>query len=77
LAMTNDNDFGMKTRMFDATGAELVHADVTEVALDGAGTIVDGAVVSDKIRVARVAEKERALTLWLLRFSRPLVSTRA
>lgn len=77
LAMTNDNDFGMKTRMYDAAGVELEHADVTQVDVDAAGAIVDGAAAGDTIRVARVAEKERALTLWLLRLSQPLASLRA
>jgi hypothetical protein len=77
LAMTNDNDFGMKTRMFDAAGAELAHIDVTEVQVDAHGAIVDGAAADDVIRVAPVAQEERALTLWLLRFSQPLASLRA
>jgi len=77
LAMTNDNDFGMKTRMFDAAGAELKHADVTQVDVDAAGAIVAGAASDAAIRVAPVAHKERALTLWLLRFSQPLASLRA
>lgn len=74
LAMTNDNDFGMKTRMYDAGGAELAQADVTGVQVDEAGRIVAGSAASDVIRVARVVEKERALTLWLLRFTQPLAS---
>jgi hypothetical protein len=69
LAITNDNDFGMKTRMFDANGDELAQADVTEVQVDAAGAIVDGAGAS--IRVGRVADKERPLSLWLLKFSQP------
>jgi hypothetical protein len=72
LAITNDNDFGMKTRMFEAGGAELAQADVTEVKVDAAGAIVDGA--GETIRVARGADKERPLSLWLLRFEQPLAS---
>ncbi len=71
LAMTNDNDFGMKTKVIDATGS-IRHADVTGFVADAAGAIVSGAEPGDTVRVGRVDEKERALTLWLLRFERPL-----
>jgi hypothetical protein len=73
LAMTNDNDFGMKTRVFDAGGAER-DADVTAFDVDATGRIVAGAVSGDSVRVAPGAEHQRPRTLWLLRFSRPLAS---
>lgn len=72
LAMTNDNDFGMKTRVFDAAGAELAHADVTEFVVDASGAIVAGSDAGNVVRVARGADVERPLCLWLLRFERPL-----
>ncbi|MBC7454289.1 MAG: esterase-like activity of phytase family protein, partial [Massilia sp.] len=74
LGITNDNDFGMKTRVFDAKGAELAHADVTNFEVDAQGNIVAGSAPTDRVRVAKGANHERPLTLWLLRFDRPLAS---
>ncbi len=72
LAMTNDNDFGMKTRVFDASGKELENADVTGFEVDAAGSIVAGSAATDRVRVARGAQREKLLSLWLLRFGQPL-----
>ena len=72
LAMTNDNDFGMKTRVFDAAGRELEKADVTGFEVDAAGNIIAGSAATDTVRVARGVEREKPLSLWLLRFGRPL-----
>ncbi|MES2017424.1 MAG: esterase-like activity of phytase family protein [Pseudomonadota bacterium] len=72
LAMTNDNDFGMKTRIFDATGTELVDADATNYQVDALGAIISVSGAGDVIRVARGADQERPLSLWLIRFERPL-----
>ena len=74
LAMTNDNDFGMKTRVFDALGKELAQADVTSFEVDALGNIVAGSTATDYVRVARGADRERPLSLWLLRFAQPLAS---
>lgn len=74
LAMTNDNDFGLKTRLFDASGAQVGHADATDIEVDGDGNIVAGAAATDTIRVARGDLQERPLTLWLLRFGQALAS---
>ncbi|MES2319624.1 MAG: esterase-like activity of phytase family protein [Pseudomonadota bacterium] len=73
LAMTNDNDFGMKTRVYDAAGTELAQADVSQFEVDASGAIVAGSAASDVIRVARGSDKERPLCLWLLRFERPIL----
>lgn len=72
LAISNDNDFGMKTRMFDAHGTELEGEDVTGVTVDAEGTIVKGAARDVLIRVAPGAAEARALSLWVLRFAQPL-----
>lgn len=72
LAMTNDNDFGMKTRVFDAAGAEQAHLDVSDFEVDASGAIVAGSDPANLIRVARGADRERPLCLWLIRFERPL-----
>ena len=74
LAVTNDNDFGLKTRVFDADGAEREHADVTEVRVDADGNIVQGADATDTVRIGIGEAKERPLTLWLLSFERALAS---
>ena len=72
LAMTNDNDFGMKTRVLNAGGVVQQDADVTGFLADLAGTLVSGARPGDMVQIGRVDEKERPLTLWLLRFDGPL-----
>lgn len=74
LAITNDNDFGLKTRLYDASGVEINHADVTEIDVDEKGEIVAGAAATDTIRIAPGAGHERPLTLWLLSFKQPLAS---
>lgn len=71
LAMTNDSDFGMKTRVYDATGKEL-QEDVTQFEVDHAGAIVAGSASASVVRVAPGAP-DGALSLWLLRFDRPLL----
>lgn len=74
LALTNDNDFGMKTRLFDASGKVLPQGGATEVEVDAAGAIVAGADSDTVLRVAPVDARDRPLTLWLLRFGQPLAS---
>jgi hypothetical protein len=74
LALTNDNDFGMTTRVFDAGGSERDKADVTAFEVDHQGVIVAGGDATDVIRVAPGSDQERPLWLWLLRFDQPLRS---
>lgn len=74
LAVTNDNDFGMKTRVFDAAGNELENADVTGFKVDADGNIIAGSAATDVVRVARGTDREKPLSLWLLRFSQPLIA---
>jgi hypothetical protein len=78
LALTNDNDFGMVTRVTDADGKTLPDADVTKCNVNAAGNIVasNGAGCSDanRIRVGRGADKERPSRLWLITFDKPLSS---
>ena len=63
LAMTNDNDFGMQTRVYTADGKQF--------AGDASGMVLSpGATVC----VVPADEEERPLTLWLLRFDRPLAA---
>jgi hypothetical protein len=74
LAMTNDNDFGMKTRVYDASGSELASADVTAYEVDAGGVIVAGGAAENVIRVAPGSEQERPLCLWMLRFAAPIIT---
>ncbi len=72
LAITNDNDFGLKARVLNRHGALVSGADVEEVEVDKAGKIVKGAQAGDQIRIVPGPKQERAMTLWLLRFDQPL-----
>ena len=74
VALTNDNDFGLKTRMFDAQGDEREDADVTQLKVDAEGRIVHGGEPGDTVQIAGGDAKERALTLWQISFARPLAS---
>ena len=74
LAMSNDNDFGLKSRLYDAAGTDIADADVSEIDVDEQGKIVRGAASTDTIRIGRADEHERPLTLWLLRFGKPIAS---
>ncbi len=69
LAVTNDNDFGLKARVVDQHGKHVPGAEADEVVVDGAGNTIDG---SHRIRIAAGAAEERPLTLWLLAFDQPL-----
>lgn len=73
LAMTNDSDFGMKTRVYDAQG-EATQADATQFEVDHAGRISAGGDAGSVIRVARGEHHEGILSVWLLRFEQALLS---
>lgn len=78
LAIANDNDFGLKTRIFTPSGEAVADADVTKCSVDAAGTIVTGSAAgcnaANTIRVARGTDAERPSRLWLLKFGKPLSS---
>jgi len=74
LAISNDNDFGMRTRMSDKHGNDLPDADVTTVTINPDGAIVHGAARDDAIGVAALPLQARTRSLWLLHFARPLAS---
>jgi hypothetical protein len=78
LAIANDNDFGLKTKVFAPSGEALADADVTKCSVDAAGTIVTGAApgcnAANTIRVARGTDAERPSRLWLLKFGKALSS---
>ncbi|MEC5162342.1 MULTISPECIES: esterase-like activity of phytase family protein [unclassified Janthinobacterium] len=78
LALSNDNDFGMKTRVYDAAGVEVAGADVTKCTVGADGVIVTSTVVgcnaANAIRVARGDDRERPGRLWLIKFAKALSS---
>ncbi|SFH00005.1 Esterase-like activity of phytase [Duganella sp. CF458] len=76
LALANDNDFGLKTRIFTPNGEAVADADVTKCNVDANGTIVTsnaaGCNAANAIRVARGDDRERPSRLWLIKFSKAL-----
>jgi hypothetical protein len=78
LALANDNDFGLKTKIFTPAGVAVADADVTKCTVDAAGAIVTGAAAGcsaeNHIRVARGDDRERPARLWLLKFGKALAS---
>ena len=78
LALSNDNDFGMKTKIFTAAGDVVADADVTKCNVTAAGTIITstspGCDAANTIRVARGDDRERPSRLWLLKFAKTLTS---
>ncbi len=76
LALANDNDFGLKTRIFTPSGEAVADADVTKCNVDANGTIVTSSAVgcnaANTIRVARGDDRERPSRLWMIKFSKAL-----
>jgi hypothetical protein len=78
IALANDNDFGMKTKMFDANGKAIDDADVTKCNIDANGVIITssstGCNAANSIRVARGTDIERPSRLWLIKFGKALTA---
>jgi len=78
LALVNDNDFGMKTKVFNAAGTVIEDADVTKCNVDANGAIIAssaaGCAPGNIIRVARGTDLERPSRLWLIKFTKALTS---
>jgi hypothetical protein len=76
IALANDNDFGLKTKVFDANGVEVADADVTKCTVDANGVIVTsaaaGCTAGNTIRVARGDDRERPSRLWIVKFAKAL-----
>ncbi|MFZ6719030.1 esterase-like activity of phytase family protein [Undibacterium sp. Ji49W] len=77
LALTNDDDFGMKTVIVDPSGAIIAGADVTKCTVDANGAMtttagVLGCTAGNTMRVARGADTERPNRIWLFKFSKKL-----
>lgn len=77
LALVNDNDFGLKTKIYTPSG-EAVDGDVTKCNVDANGVIITsssaGCNAANSVRVARGDDKERPSRLWLIKFTKALTS---
>jgi hypothetical protein len=74
LALTNDNDFGLRTVLLDAAGA-VVEGSIEDCTVDAAGAIVAGCPAGvTAARITRGVDSERATRLWLIRFGQPLAN---
>lgn len=78
LALANDNDFGMKTKIITPAGEVVADADVTKCNVDANGVIVTSSTVgcsaANTIRVARGDDRERPSRLWLIKFGKALTA---
>jgi len=78
LALANDNDFGLKTKVFNAAGVAVEDADVTKCNIDANGAIITsssaGCTAGNSIRVARGTDGERPSRLWLIKFAKALTA---
>jgi hypothetical protein len=78
LALVNDNDFGLKTKVYNAAGVALDDADVTKCNVDANGAIITssaaGCNAANTIRVARGDDRERPSRLWLIKFAKALTA---
>lgn len=70
LALTNDNDFGLRTIVFDSAGVEVADADITAcTSTDG---VLSGCGKGVSARVGRGSDAERPNRLWLIKFDKKL-----
>jgi hypothetical protein len=78
LALANDNDFGLKTKVYNAAGVAVDDADVTKCNIDASGAIITsssaGCTAGNSIRVARGSDLERPSRLWLIKFTKALTT---
>ncbi len=79
LALTNDDDFGLRTIVFDAAGKEIEGADITKCTVDANGAITttasaaaSGCTAGNTTRIGRGDDTERPNRLWLFKFSKKL-----
>jgi hypothetical protein len=78
LALVNDNDFGLKTKVYNAAGVAIDDADITKCNVDASGAIITSTVAgcnaANTVRVARGEDRERPSRLWLIKFTKALTS---
>jgi hypothetical protein len=72
LALTSDNDFGLRNIVFDAAGVEISGADITKCTSTD-GVLTGGACTTGSTsRVGRGSDAERPTRLWLIKFGKNL-----
>lgn len=79
LALTNDDDFGLRSMVFTAAGIEIDGADITKCTVDANGAITtnasaaaSGCTSGNTTRIGRGDDSERPNRLWLLKFGKKL-----
>ena len=76
LALTNDNDFGLKTVVQSSTGVAIAGADVTACSVDALGNFITGTAVGctlgNTARLGQGAADERPNRFWLIKFDKKL-----
>jgi hypothetical protein len=81
LALANDNDFGLVTKIFTPDGVAVDGADVTKCDVDAKGLIITskekGCDSANSIRITRGVDTDRASPFWILKFSKALNSYQA
>ncbi|MFO1252240.1 MAG: esterase-like activity of phytase family protein [Inhella sp.] len=75
LALINDNDFGLRTSLVDASGKP-IDGDPTACSVDANGVLLASGCTSGAagVRVLRGTEIDRRTRLWLLKFPKALSS---
>lgn len=74
LALTSDNDFGLRNMVFNAAGVEIAGADITKcTSTDG---VLSGCGLGTSSRVGRGTDAERPTRLWLIKFGKNLADYR-
>ncbi|HZF86801.1 MAG TPA: esterase-like activity of phytase family protein, partial [Burkholderiaceae bacterium] len=72
LALVNDNDFGLATKLYDADG-KVVAGSIEDCTVDATGAIVSGCPAGVvKARITRGSDLERPTRVWLIRLERSL-----
>jgi hypothetical protein len=76
LALVNDNDFGLKTQIYSASGAPQ-DGDITKCTVDASGALVttagaSGCTAGNTARVTKGAGSERPARLWTFKFAKKL-----
>lgn len=72
LALVNDNDFGLSTKLYDAEG-KAVAGSIEDCTVDATGAIVSGCPTGVvKARITRGSDLERPTRVWLIRLDRSL-----
>ena len=72
LALTSDNDFGLRNIVFNAAGVEIAGADITKCTSTNGVLSGDKCTVGSTSRVGRGSDTERPTRLWLIKFGKNL-----